>query len=75
MSETARPPAAEEVGENLVDEAQARERVDLDPHEQPNAPNRDHEAEYVRHDQKDDSSVDQASDSDELDRPDNSVNP
>jgi hypothetical protein len=75
MSETARPPAAEEVGENLVDEAQARERVDLDPHEQPNAPNRDHETEYVRHDQNDDSSGGQASDDDELDRPDNVVNP
>jgi hypothetical protein len=95
MSETARPrPPAEEVGDNKPDESEVKERVDVDPRREPNAPNRGHETEYVRHDLdddaapdlnadsqtgatadsmpalSDDSSLDQPSDRDELDRPD-----
>jgi hypothetical protein len=72
MSEAAMPPA-DDVGENRPDEAQVKERVDTDPEQEPNAPNRGHETEYVRHDLKDDSSLDEPSDSDALDRPDSDL--
>ena len=72
MSEAAMPPA-DAVGENRPDEAQVNERVDIDPAEEPNAPNRGHQPEYVRHDLKDDSSLDEPSDSDALDRPDSDL--
>jgi hypothetical protein len=70
MSEAAMPPA-DDVAGNLPDEAQVKERVDLDPHEQPNAPNRAPQTESVGPDAGDDSGVGAASDDDELDRPDN----
>jgi hypothetical protein len=72
MTEAAVPPA-HNVGENQPDEAQVQERVDLDPEREPNAPNRGHETEYVRHDLKDDSSLDEPSDDDALDRPDSGI--
>jgi hypothetical protein len=70
MSEAAMPPADDVVG-NQPDEAQVKERVDLDPHEQPNAPNRTPQTESVGPDASDGSGVGAASDDDELDRPDN----
>jgi hypothetical protein len=70
MSEAAMPPA-DDVAGNQPDEAQVKERVDLDPHEQPNAPNRAPQTESVGPDANDGSGVGAASDDDELDRPDN----
>jgi hypothetical protein len=74
MSEAAMPPA-DDVAGNQPDEAQVQERVDLDPHEQPNAPNRAPQTESVGPHLSDGTSVDAASDDDELDRPDNVVRP
>ena len=74
MSEAAVPPADDVVG-NQPDEAQVQERVDLDPHEQPNAPNRAPQTESAGPHPSDDSSASAASDDDELDRPDNVVRP
>jgi hypothetical protein len=74
MSEAAMPPADDVAGDQ-PDEAQVQERVDLDPHEQPNAPNRAPQTESVGPDVSDSTSVDAASDDDELDRPDNVVRP
>jgi hypothetical protein len=87
MTETARPrPPADDVGDNVPDESEVQERVDVDPGKEPNAPNRGHETEYVRHDLDDDSApelnadsslalsddspLDEPSDDDDLDRPD-----
>jgi hypothetical protein len=74
MSEAAMPPA-DDVAGNQPDEAQVQERVDLDPHEQPNAPNRAPQTESVGPDPSDGTGVGAASDDDELDRPDNAVRP
>jgi hypothetical protein len=74
MTEAAMPPA-DDVAGNQPDEAQVEERVDLDPHEQPNAPNRAPQTEHVGPDPSGGSSVGTASDDDELDRPDNVIRP
>jgi hypothetical protein len=75
MTEAAMPPA-DDVAGNQPDQAQVEERVDLDPHEQPNAPNRAPQTESVGPGPNDASSVRTAvSDDDELDRPDNAVRP
>jgi hypothetical protein len=74
MTEAAIPPA-DDVAGNQPDQAQVQERVDLDPHEQPNAPNRAPQTETVGPDASDASSVGTTSDDDELDRPDNVVRP
>jgi hypothetical protein len=60
------------VGEERRADDEARERLDTDPAEQPNAPNREHHQEFVRNDLSERSGIDPASDDDELDRPDNS---
>jgi hypothetical protein len=74
MSEAAMPPADDVAGDQ-PDEAQVQERVDLDPHEQPNAPNRAPQTESVGPDASGGSGAGAASDDDELDRPDNVVRP
>jgi hypothetical protein len=74
MSEAAMPPADDVAGDQ-PDEAQVQERVDLDPHEQPNAPNRAPQTESVGPDPSAGPSVAAVSDDDELDRPDNVVRP
>jgi hypothetical protein len=74
MSEAAMPPADDVVG-NGPGEAEVKERVDLDPYEQPNAPNRAPQTEQVGPGQPGDTPVGAASDDDDLDQPDTFVRP
>ena len=61
-------------GEKLEDPL-ARERLDKDAREEPNAPNREPTSEPVRHDQKPDVDLQKPSTDDVLDRPDNPAHP
>jgi hypothetical protein len=70
MSDATTPPA-HDIERDPPDDASVQERVDLDPHEQPNAPNRPPETEYVGPGGTGDSTSSGVSDDDELDRPDN----
>jgi hypothetical protein len=70
MSEAAMPPA-DDVAGNRPEEAQVQERVDLDPREQPNAPNRAPQTEYVGPGPEGGTTAD----GDELDEPDNVARP
>jgi hypothetical protein len=67
MTESARPPATG--SEEKLEDARAHERLETDPEQEPNAPNREHQQEFVRHDQRPEG-VGRPSDDDELDRPD-----
>ncbi len=69
MTDSALPPSTS-VGAAEVDAALAKERLATDPEQEPNAPNREHEQEFVRHDLRDEAALDPASDDDELDQPD-----
>jgi hypothetical protein len=58
------------VGEERRADDEARERLGTDPVEEPNAPNREHQQEFVRNDLSERSAIEPASDDDELDKPD-----
>jgi hypothetical protein len=68
MTDSALPPTTS-LDEEDIEDAQAHERIETDPEQEPNAPNREHQQEFVRHDQRAES-LDPASDDDELDHPD-----
>jgi hypothetical protein len=61
------------VGEEKREDAQAADRIDTDPEQEANAPNREHQQEFVRSDLKDDPASAAPSDNDELDQPDDRI--
>jgi hypothetical protein len=71
MSDAATPPA-DDLDRDRADQPDREDRVHLDPHEQPNAPNRLPETEHVG---PDSTSRDEPSDRDELDQPDRRIEP
>ncbi len=68
MTEAAMPPATGD--EQAFGDGQPRDRLDVDPSQEPNAPNRDPVSEVVGRGLDANASPDQVSDDDDLDKPD-----
>ena len=69
MTSTPMPPSTGD--EKVPQDPHEKERLDTDPAQEPNAPNREPDTEVVGPGLTDDTKLDTASVDDELDRPDN----